>query len=266
MNLALKTTCKEYKMGKLFFYYSTMNAGKSTNLLQASYNYQERGFKTLLFTFNKDNRGYGKSIGLSVSSRIGVSEHAIGFDEKFDFKRIFLDLQKIKDRILTLEEVLNIKREELLLSSLLFGKEIEENELEEKIKEYKNILFELLEKIDNLGALFVDEAQFLTEKQVKDLAWIVDELGFPVLCYGLRTDFLGNVFEGAKWLLGWADELVEMKTICPTGKKATFVLRLDDNQIPLTEGSQILIGGNSTYLPVSRKIHRRSLTSKKIEI
>ena len=111
MNLALKTTCKEYKMGKLFFYYSTMNAGKSTNLLQASYNYQERGFKTLLFTFNKDNRGYGKSIGLSVSSRIGVSEHAIGFDEKFDFKRIFLDLQKIKDRILTLEEVLNIKRE-----------------------------------------------------------------------------------------------------------------------------------------------------------
>ena len=235
MNLALKTTCKEYKMGKLFFYYSTMNAGKSTNLLQASYNYQERGFKTLLFTFNKDNRGYGKSIGLSVSSRIGVSEHAIGFDEKFDFKRIFLDLQKIKDRILTLEEVLNIKREELLLSSLLFGKEIE-------------------------------EAQFLTEKQVKDLAWVVDELGFPVLCYGLRTDFLGNVFEGAKWLLGWADELVEMKTICPTGKKATFVLRLDDNQIPLTEGSQILIGGNSTYLPVSRKIHRRSLTSKKIEI
>lgn len=254
-------------MSKLFFYYSTMNAGKSTNLLQASYNYQERGFNTVLFTFKGDNRNYGNQEGLTVSSRLGVSEKAIGFDKFLNFKKLFLNVMKVKNKELTVEEVLEEQADSFNLLKFAYRFEEEQNIFfNNSMKDYREILNNILHKIENIGAIFVDEAQFLTENQVKDLAWIVDELDIPVLCYGLRTDFLGNVFEGSKWLLGWADELVEMKTICHTGKKATFVLRLNENKEPLTEGSQILIGGNDTYLPVSRKIHRRSLESKKIEI
>lgn len=223
-------------MSKLFFYYSAMNAGKSTNLLQASYNYKERGFTTALFTFDKDNRNYGVSQNseteknstehlpkneVFISSRLGISEKAVGFNNETEFR----------------DEVIEI--------------------INQNFSKDKNI---------RLGAIFVDEAQFLTEQQVKQLAWIVDHMDIPVLCYGLRTDFLGNVFEGSKWLLGWADELVEMKTICETGKKATFVLRLNQDGTPITKGEQILIGGNDKYISVSRKVHQETLNSGYLKI
>lgn len=250
-------------MSKLFFYYSTMNAGKSTNLLQASFNYKEQGFKTILFTFDKDNRDFSQtsknpflsedkenfSIELEdlsspikyihfknkkISSRIGIYENAYGFHGETDFKKIFKPVFENN----------NEKIEKITENSFISSEIIAEIKLEKT----------------KIGAIFVDEAQFLTEKQVKDLAWIVDNYDVPVLCYGLRTDFLGNPFEGSKWLLAWADELKEMKTICKTGKKATFVLRIDKNGNPVKSGEQIQIGGNESYVPVSRKLHQMALS------
>src|SRR6185437_14997854 len=147
-----------YCMAKLYFYYSAMNAGKSTVLLQSSYNYQERGINTLLFSPSVDNR-FGKNI---ICSRIGLSSNAISFDNTFN-------------------------------------------------------LFEYTEKQiskqPNLGCVLLDEAQFLTKAQVMQLANIVDKLNIPVLTYGLRSDFRGEIFEGSQYLLIWADNLIEIKTI-----------------------------------------------------
>lgn len=277
-------------MSKLFFYYSTMNAGKSANLLQASFNYKEQGFKTVLFTFNKDNRDFLKNtknhflnqekdekIKLSelmldmvskhkeddyfykkqnfknkkVSSRIGISEEAYGFDNETNFKSIFAPIFIKENKVDEDEKKLNLnienkKHQNVDFSSIVISTQI----ISEIKKEQKQI-----------GAIFIDEAQFLTEKQVKDLAWVVDNCNVPVLCYGLRTDFLGNPFEGSKWLLAWADELKEMKTICKTGKKATFVIRIDENGNPVKNGEQIQIGGNESYMPVSRKLHQKLLNN-----
>lgn len=274
-------------MSKLFFYYSTMNAGKSANLLQASFNYKEQGFKTVLFTFNKDNRDFLKNtknpflnqekdekIKLSelmldmvskhkendyfqnlknkkVSSRIGISEEAYGFDNETNFKSIFESIFVKENKVDEGEKTLNLnienkKHQNVDFSSIVISEQI----ISEIKKEQKQI-----------GAIFIDEAQFLTEKQVKDLAWVVDNCNIPVLCYGLRTDFLGNPFDGSKWLLAWADELKEMKTICKTGKKATFVLRIDENGNPVKNGEQIQIGGNESYMPVSRKLHQKLLNN-----
>lgn len=227
-------------MSKLFFYYSTMNAGKSANLLQASFNYKEQGFKTVLFTFNKDNRDFlnqekDEKIKLSelmldmvskhkendyfqnlknkkVSSRIGISEEAYGFDNETNFKSIFEPIFVKENKVDEGEKTLNLnienkKHQNVDFSSIVISEQI----ISEIKKEQKQI-----------GAIFIDEAQFLTEKQVKDLAWVVDNCNIPVLCYGLRTDFLGNPFDGSKWLLAWADELKEMKTICKTGKKSNL--------------------------------------------
>lgn len=277
-------------MSKLFFYYSTMNAGKSANLLQASFNYKEQGFKTVLFTFNKDNRDFLKNtknhflnqekdekIKLSelmldmvskhkeddyfykkqnfknkkVSSRIGISEEAYGFDNETNFKSIFAPIFIKENKVDEDEKKLNLnienkKHQNVDFSSIVISTQI----ISEIKKEQKQI-----------GAIFIDEAQFLTEKQVKDLAWVVDNCNVPVLCYGLRTDFLGNPFEGSKWLLAWADELKEMKTICKTGKKATFVIRIDENGNPVKNGEQIQIGGNESYMPASRKLHQKLLNN-----
>ena len=121
---------------------------------------------------------------------------------------------------------------------------------------YKDDLFLLTEKIDNespLSCVLLDEAQFLTKKQVFALGEVVDELKVPVLTYGLRTDFKGELFEGSLNLLAWADELIEIKTVCHCGKKATMVLRLNENGEQQMNGEQILIGGNDTYVSVCRK-------------
>lgn len=190
-------------MAKLYFYYSAMNAGKSTHLLQASYNYQERGMKTLVYTTAIDDRyGIGK-----VSSRIGISQDAHLFRENTDL----------------LKEI------------------------------------EIAHQAEKLSAILIDEAQFLTKKQVYQLSDVVDQLKIPVLCYGLRTDFQSELFEGSKYLLAWADELNELKTVCDCGKKAHFVVRLNQQGEAVSDGDQIQIGGNDTYLSVCRYHYKEKL-------
>ncbi|MCG8333358.1 MAG: thymidine kinase [Proteobacteria bacterium] len=184
-------------MSKLYFYYSSMNAGKTTSLLQSSYNYRERGMNTLLFTAAIDNR---YEVG-KIKSRIGLTSEAIAFKAEDD---LFKETESVH------------KREEI-------------------------------------HCVLVDEAQFLTREQVFQLTEVTDRLGIPVLAFGLRTDFLGNLFEGSRALLAWADELKELKTICHCGKKATMVVRLDQDNNPVREGSQIEIGGNDKYVSMCRK-------------
>ncbi len=183
-------------MAKLYFNYSTMNAGKSTTLLQASYNYIERGMKTLLFTAGVDDRaGLGR-----IASRIGLAADAELFREGDDLFQ--------------------------LISSRLHD-----------------------ERID---AVFVDEAQFLAEDQVWQLANVADTLRIPVMCFGLRTDFQGKLFPGSKVLLAIADNLKEIKTICWCGKKATMVARLDASGNIVEEGDQVVIGGEESYVSLCR--------------
>ncbi|MFN9850492.1 MAG: thymidine kinase, partial [Planctomycetota bacterium] len=183
-------------MAKLYFYYSTMNAGKSTVLLQSSYNYRERGMRTLVFSPEIDERFGARR----VSSRIGLSADSVPFSAADN-------------------------------------------------------LFRMVEKDHRESAVhcvLVDEAQFLTKNQVRQLSDVCDSLGIPVLAYGLRTDFQGNLFEGSLHLLAWADTLTEIKTICHCGRKATMVLRVDANGVPVREGEQIQIGGNERYVTVCR--------------
>jgi len=184
-------------MAKLYFYYASMNAGKSSNLLQAAFNYGERGMKVMLWTAAIDNRpGFG-----AISSRIGLNADAHRFHDGTD---IFAAVRK----------------------------EHEKNQL---------------------ACVMIDEAQFLTEDQVWQCARLADEQGIPVLCYGLRTDFQGNLFPGSAKLLGLADSLVELKAVCECGRKATMNLRIDESGKAIGEGEQTEIGGNESYLALCRK-------------
>ena len=190
-------------MAKVYFYYSAMNAGKSTLLLQSSYNYHERGMHTIVFTPALDTRaGPGR-----VRSRIGLEAPAAAFDANDD----------LLARVRTTHAA------------------------------------------SAVSCVLVDEAQFLSEAQVRQLTDVADELDVPVLCYGLRTDFKGNLFEGSRWLLAWADDLSEIKTICHCGRKATMVLRLDASGLPLREGAQVEIGGNDRYVSVCRRHFKDAL-------
>ena len=184
-------------MAKLYFNYSSMNAGKSTALLQADHNYRERGMSTILFTSSKDER-YGKN---EIVSRIGIKAPATYF---FENTNIF-------------EEV-----------------------LEESKKNHTN-------------CVLIDEAQFLSKDQVFQLGRIVDELNIPVLTFGIRTDFKGELFEGSQYLLAWSDNIKEIKTVCHCGGKATMVVRINSNGAIVSEGSQIEVGGNESYIPLCRK-------------
>jgi len=190
-------------MAKLHFFYSTMNAGKSTALLQSNHNYKESNLKTLLFVPKSiADKSNGK-----IVSRIGLEADAIVVDDEYEF--------------------------------------------------YDEIIKKQSEKI---SCIFVDEAQFLTKKQVHSLGKIADELNIPVMTYGIRTDFQGELFEGSQELLALADNLKELKTICSEcDKKATMVVRLDSNGKILLEGEKILIGGNEIYKTLCRK-HFRKLT------
>jgi thymidine kinase len=184
-------------MAKLYFYYSSMNAGKTTVLLQSAHNYRERGMTPLLFTPVLDDR-YSTGV---IKSRIGLEAEAIAFEREDDlFRQV---QQRLED--------------------------------------------------ENIHCVLVDEAQFLSREQVYQLTDVVDRLNIPVLCFGLRTDFQGELFEGSQHLLAWGDELEELKTICHTGRKATMVVRVDDNGYALREGSQLEIGGNERYVSVSRR-------------
>ena len=184
-------------MAKLYFYFSAMNAGKTTTMLQSAHNYRERGMRVALLTPKLDHRA-GSGV---VASRIGLQAEGIAFARDTDLM--------------------------LLLRA-------------------------------NIGAhgplhcVLVDEAQFLTKSQVWQLSEVVDALRIPVLCYGLRTDFRGELFEGSQYLLAWADELQEIKTICHSGKKATMNLRVDESGRAVQDGPQVEIGGNERYVSVSR--------------
>ncbi len=197
-------------MAKLYFYYSSMNAGKSTSLLQSSYNYRERGMSTLILAPAIDNRyGVGR-----VTSRIGLEAEATTFnlvDDLFD---------------------------------------IVETCLQE----------------DPLHCVLVDEAQFLTKAQVFQLGEVSDQLGIPVLAYGLRTDFRGEPFEGSQYLLAWSDVLTELKAICHCGSKATMVVRLDADGNAITEGSQVEIGGNNRYVSMCRKHFKENYLRQKMQL
>ena len=190
-------------MAKLHFFYSTMNAGKSTALLQSNHNYKESNLKTLLFVPKSiADKSNGK-----IVSRIGLEADAIVVNDEYEF--------------------------------------------------YDEIIKKQSEKI---SCIFVDEAQFLTKKQVHGLGKIADELNIPVITYGIRTDFRGELFEGSQELLALADNLKELKTICSEcDKKATMVVRLDSNGKILLEGEKILLGGNEIYKTLCRK-HFRELT------
>ena len=183
-------------MAKLYFHYSTMNAGKTTLLLQASHNYRERGMETYLLTAQMDTRvGQGR-----IGSRIGIGADA--------------------DTFATHENI--------------FAK------IERRLVE------------GPCACVFIDEAQFLTPDQVWELARAVDDLGVPVMCYGLRVDFQGKLFPGSATLLALADEMREIRTICHCGKKATMVIRQDETGKALIDGDQIQIGGNETYVSLCR--------------
>jgi len=185
-------------MAKVHFFYSTMNAGKSTALLQSAHNYHETGNETILFIPREDA---DKNSGL-IKSRIGLSASAVVIDSKF--------------KIFEYVEEENTKR--------------------------------------NIDAILVDEAQFLKKHHVLQMCKVCDELGIPVMCYGIRTDFRGELFEGSGSLLALADNLIELKTVCnECSKKATMVVRLDENGKVVTRGSKVQIGGNDVYRVLCRK-------------
>ncbi|KLV09143.1 thymidine kinase [Photobacterium aquae] len=190
-------------MAQMYFYYSAMNAGKSTTLLQSSFNYRERGMTPVIFTAAIDDR-FGKG---KVSSRIGLEEEAELFGDSDD---LYVRLQ----------------------SMAADGK---------------------------IDCVLIDECQFLTKTQVYQLTEVVDKLDIPVLCYGLRSDFRGELFEGSQYLLAWADKLVELKTICHCGRKANMVIRQDETGRAIADGDQVEIGGNDRYVSVCRTHYKDAL-------
>ena len=185
-------------MAKLYFYFSAMNAGKTTTLLQSAHNYRERGMRVAILTPRLDHRD-GSGV---VASRIGLQAEGIAFGRDDDLQRV----------------------------------------VEADIAAH-----------GPLHCVLVDEAQFLTRAQVWQLSEVVDALRIPVLCYGLRTDFRGELFEGSQYLLAWADELSEIKTICHSGKKATMTVRVNESGHAVQDGPQVEIGGNERYVSVSRE-------------
>lgn len=190
-------------MSKVYFYYSAMNAGKSTVLIQASYNYQERGMRTLVFAPALDTRA-GQA---TVSSRIGLQCAAIPLQAGDD----------ILARV------------------------------------------EMEHAASAVACVLVDEAQFLMPGQVRQLTDVADRLRVPVLCYGLRTDFQGRLFPGSAELLALADDLVELKTICHCGRKATMNLRVGPDGRAVKEGAQVEIGGNERYVALCRRHFKSAL-------
>lgn len=188
-------------MAKLHFYYSAMNAGKSTTLLQSSYNYNERGMDTLLYTPAIDDR-YGEG---KIATRIGLDRDAFIITEDMDL------YEHVADQV---------------------------------------------RKNPNIKCVLIDEAQFLTKTNVEQLCRITDDVNIPVLAYGLRSDFQAEPFEGSKYLLAWADILIEIKTICHCGRKATMNLRVDENGSAVRVGEQVEIGGNDRYVATCRRHFR----------
>lgn len=192
-------------MAKLYYYYSSVNAGKSSRLAQSNYNYLERGMATQVFTPEVDDR-FKQGM---IYSRLGLAFAAYAFKPSFDF------FEYMKEH---------------------------EQKAEQKT-----------------ACVLVDEAQFLRKEQVKQLGDVVDYLNIPVLAYGIRNDFQGELFQGSQYLLAWADEIKEIKTMCHCGQKATMLVRLQENGEPTFEGPQIVIGGNELHLATCRLHHKEGV-------
>lgn len=192
-------------MAQLYFYYSAMNAGKSTSLLQSAHNYREQGMQVALYTAAIDDR-FGRGV---IRSRIGLQESAALFDDQTKFYQPLLQ-----------------QHEQTPLACVL-----------------------------------VDEAQFLAREQVDELAQVVDELNVPVLCFGIRTDFQGELFPGSSRLLAIADKLSELKTVCTCGRKATMTVRVNDAGEVIASGAQVEIGGNDRYESKCRRHHRQFMAN-----
>lgn len=191
-------------MAKLHYFYSTMNAGKSTSLLQSNHNYLENNLNTLLF-IPKEDEVFNKGM---IISRIGLEAEATIVNSDYNF---YENIKKLNDK--------------------------------------------------TIHCILIDEAQFLSTKQIHELSQVADSLNIPVMCYGIRTDFRGELFEGSSVLLALADNLIELKTVCSEcPRKATMVVRLNDNGQVVTEGSQVQLGGNDIYKVVCRR-HFRELTN-----
>ena len=191
-------------MAKLHYFYSTMNAGKSTSLLQSNHNYKENNLKTLLF-IPKEDESFNNG---KIVSRIGLEANAIIVNHEYDF---FSEIKKLAS--------------------------------------------------STIHCILIDEAQFLKAEQINQLSRVADSLNIPVMCYGIRTDFRGELFEGSASLLALADNLIELKTVCSEcPRKATMVVRLNEDGKVVTEGSQVQLGGNDIYKVVCRK-HFRELTN-----
>lgn len=191
-------------MAKLHYFYSTMNAGKSTSLLQSNHNYLENNLNTLLF-IPKEDEVFNKGM---IVSRIGLEAEATIVNSDYNF---YENIKKLNDK--------------------------------------------------TIHCILIDEAQFLSTKQIHELSQVADSLNIPVMCYGIRTDFRGELFEGSSVLLALADNLIELKTVCSEcPRKATMVVRLNDNGQVVTEGSQVQLGGNDIYKVVCRR-HFRELTN-----
>lgn len=192
-------------MAQLYFYYSAMNAGKSTSLLQSAHNYREQGMQVALYTAAIDDR-FGRGV---IRSRIGLQESASQFDSDTAF-------------------------------------------FEPVTRQHQ---------LTPLACVLVDEAQFLSRQQVDELARVVDVLDIPVLCFGIRTDFLGEMFPGSSRLLAIADKLQELKTVCTCGRKATMIIRLDESGTVVAAGEQVQIGGNDRYVSKCRRHYRELMDS-----
>lgn len=188
-------------MAKLYFYYASMNAGKSATLLQADFNYNERGMRTMLWTAKLDDRSEMRGDGHAIESRIGLHAGAHRFSAETDL------LERVQEA----------------------------------------------HAVEPFSCILIDEAQFLTEEQVWQCADIADKANIPVLCYGLRTDFRGQLFPGSAVLLGIADTLVELKAVCHCGRKASMNLRVDAEGRAVSEGPQEEIGGNDRYVALCRR-------------
>jgi len=199
-------------MAKLYFHYSAMNAGKTTALLQSAYNYRERGMRTLILTPALDTRTLDAP---SPDAQPAAADRQMGVVASR------IGLKANARRFGGTENLLALVEADIAVHG-------------------------------PLHCVFVDEAQFLTRSQVWQLSDVVDRLNIPVLAYGLRTDFRGELFEGSRYLLAWADNLEEIKTICHTGRKATMVVRVDEQGRAVTDGPQVEIGGNERYVSVSR--------------
>lgn len=197
-------------MASLYFKYAAMNSGKSTQLLQAHYNYAERGMHPMAMTAALDNRsGHGV-----IASRLGITSGAETFEATTDIHARIAQLHAVK----------------------------------------------------MIDALLIDEAQFLSRAQVEQLARVVDDFGIPVLCYGLKSDFRGRLFEGSEALLCLADNIEEIKALCWCGRKATMTARVVDGQMTLS-GDQVAIGGNDMYTSLCRKhfMRREHIATTKCE-